>query len=172
METIYEQIAARTGGNIYIGVVGPVRTGKSTFIKRFMEAMVLPAIKDTYARDRARDELPQSAGGRTVMTTEPKFIPESAAEITLEDSINLRVRLIDCVGYIVPSALGYIEHEMPRMVATPWFEEPVPFNMAAEIGTQKVINEHSTIGLVITTDSSIFSDFIVTSELRRIFRRS
>ncbi|MBQ2815329.1 MAG: stage IV sporulation protein A [Clostridia bacterium] len=152
---IYQDIAARTGGDIYIGVVGPVRTGKSTFIKRFMDSLVLPNIEDITKRERANDEMPQSSAGRTIMTTEPKFIPESAAEITLEDSINLRVRLIDCVGYIVPSALGYIENEMPRMVATPWFEEPVPFNMAAEIGTQKVINEHSTIGLVITTDSSI-----------------
>ena len=152
---IYQDIAARTGGDIYIGVVGPVRTGKSTFIKRFMDSLVLPNIADATKRERANDEMPQSSAGRTIMTTEPKFIPESAAEITLEDSINLRVRLIDCVGYIVPSALGYIENEMPRMVATPWFDDPVPFNMAAEIGTQKVINEHSTIGLVITTDSSI-----------------
>ncbi len=152
---IYQNIADRTGGDIYIGVVGPVRTGKSTFIKRFMDSLVLPNIKSSTLRERATDEMPQSSAGRTIMTTEPKFIPETAAEITLEDSINFKVRLIDCVGYIVPSALGYIENDMPRMVATPWFEEPVPFNMAAEIGTQKVINEHSTIGLVITTDGSI-----------------
>lgn len=152
---IYQDIAARTGGDIYIGVVGPVRTGKSTFIKRFMDSLVIPNIPNQSQRDRANDELPQSSAGRTIMTTEPKFIPETAAEITIEDSIKLKVRLIDCVGYIVPSSLGYIENDMPRMVATPWFDQPVPFNMAAEIGTQKVINEHSTIGLVITTDGSI-----------------
>lgn len=152
---IYQDIAARTGGDIYIGVVGPVRTGKSTFIKRFMDCLVLPNIINPTQRDRANDELPQSSAGRTIMTTEPKFIPESAADITLENSIKLKVRLIDCVGYIVPSSLGYIENDMPRMVATPWFDEQIPFNMAAEIGTQKVINEHSTIGLVITTDGSI-----------------
>ncbi len=152
---IYQDIAARTGGDIYVGVVGPVRTGKSTFIKKFMDSLVLPNIISPAQRDRATDEMPQSSAGRTIMTTEPKFIPETAAEITIESSINLKVRLIDCVGYIVPSSLGYIENDMPRMVATPWFDEPVPFNMAAEIGTQKVINEHSTIGLVITTDGSI-----------------
>ena len=152
---IYQDIAARTGGDFYIGVVGPVRTGKSTFIKRFMDNLVLPNILSPAQRDRATDELPQSSAGRTIMTTEPKFIPETAADITIDNSINLKARLIDCVGYIVPSSLGYIENDMPRMVATPWFEEPIPFNMAAEIGTQKVINEHSTIGLVITTDGSI-----------------
>lgn len=152
---IYQDIAARTGGDIYIGVVGPVRTGKSTFIKRFMDNLVLPNIISPAMRDRATDEMPQSSAGRTIMTTEPKFIPETAADITIDNSIKLKVRLIDCVGYIVPSSLGYIENDMPRMVATPWFDEPVPFNMAAEIGTQKVINEHSTIGLVITTDGSI-----------------
>ena len=153
--SIYGDIAARTGGDIYIGVVGPVRTGKSTFIKRFMENMVLPNIDDVSRRDRATDELPQSSAGRTIMTTEPKFIPEDAVEITVEPNSKMKVRMIDCVGYIVPSALGYIEGESPRMVKTPWFEEDVPFNMAAEIGTQKVITEHSTIGLVITTDGSI-----------------
>ncbi len=152
---IYNDIAARTGGDIYIGVVGPVRTGKSTFIKKFMESMVLPNIEDSLRRERANDELPQSSGGKTIMTTEPKFIPEDAVEISLPSKSKMKVRMIDCVGYIVPSALGYIEGENPRMVKTPWFDEEIPFNMAAEIGTQKVISEHSTIGLVVTTDGSI-----------------
>ncbi|SDM53428.1 stage IV sporulation protein A [Acetanaerobacterium elongatum] len=152
---IYADIAKRTDGNIYIGVVGPVRTGKSTFIKRFMESLVLPNIGNEFKRERANDELPQSAAGRTIMTTEPKFVPEEAVEITLDGNVNLRVRMIDCVGYIVPSAIGYIENDNPRMVQTPWFESEIPFNMAAEIGTQKVIREHSTIGLVVTTDGSI-----------------
>lgn len=155
MNNIYQDIAARTGGDIYIGVVGPVRTGKSTFIKKFMETMVLPNIEDGARKERATDELPQSSAGRTIMTTEPKFIPEDAVEIALEPNSKMKVRMIDCVGYIVPSALGYIENETPRMVKTPWFEDEIPFNMAAEIGTQKVISEHSTIGLVITTDGSI-----------------
>jgi len=153
--SIYKDIATRTGGDIYIGVVGPVRTGKSTLIKRFMETLVVPNIESKFSRERATDELPQASAGRTIMTTEPKFIPEDAAKITLENSAQLNVRMIDCVGYIVPSALGYIEDEQPRMVMTPWFEQAVPFNMAAEIGTQKVIREHSTIGLVVTTDGSI-----------------
>ena len=152
---LYRDIATRTGGDIYIGVVGPVRTGKSTLIKRFMETMVLPRIESEPRRSRAADELPQSAVGRTIMTTEPKFIPEEAVSITLEGNISLRVRMIDCVGYIVPSALGYIENQQPRMVMTPWYDKEVPFNMAAEVGTRKVINEHSTIGLVVTTDGSI-----------------
>jgi len=152
---IYRDIAERTGGDIYLGVVGPVRTGKSTLIKRFMETLVLPNMNDRYRMERATDELPQSAAGRTIMTTEPKFIPEDAVEITLEQSANMRVRMIDCVGYIIPSALGYIEDNAPRMVKTPWFDEEVPFNLAAEVGTRKVINEHSTIGLVVTTDGSI-----------------
>ena len=152
---IYKDIAERTGGDIYIGVVGPVRSGKSTFIKRFMETLVLPNIESDYERTRANDELPQSASGRTIMTTEPKFIPENGTEITLDENVNFKVRMIDCVGYIVPSSIGYIENEQPRMVMTPWFDEPVPFNMAAEIGTQKVINEHSTVGLLVTTDGSI-----------------
>lgn len=152
---IYRDIAARTGGDIYLGVVGPVRTGKSTFIKKFMETMVLPNIDDPLRKERANDELPQSAGGRTIMTTEPKFIPEDAVEISMPSNAKLKIRMIDCVGYIVPSALGYIEGEIPRMVKTPWFEDEIPFNMAAEIGTQKVITEHSTIGLVVTTDGSI-----------------
>ncbi len=154
-QTIYEDISARTGGDIYIGVVGPVRSGKSTFIKQFMNALVLPHMDEAYSRERATDELPQSSSGRTIMTTEPKFIPENAVRITLDDAAGFSVRLIDCVGYIVPSALGYIENDQPRMVMTPWYDEPVPFNMAAEIGTKKVITEHSTIGLVVTTDGSI-----------------
>jgi len=152
---LYQNIARRTQGDIYIGVVGPVRTGKSTFIKRFMETLVVPNISDDFKKERAVDELPQSAAGRTIMTTEPKFIPNEAVEITVDKNATFKVRMIDCVGYIVPSALGYIENEMPRMVSTPWFEEEIPFNMAAEIGTQKVINEHSTIGLLITTDGTI-----------------
>ena len=152
---IYTDISKRTDGDIYIGVVGPVRTGKSTFIKRFMESIVIPNIESDYKRERAVDELPQSAAGKTIMTTEPKFIPEEAVEVNLENGAKFNVRLIDCVGYIVPSSLGYIENEAPRMVITPWFEEEVPFNMAAEVGTQKVISEHSTIGMVVTTDGSI-----------------
>jgi len=157
METnrVYRDMQARTNGEIYIGVVGPVRTGKSTFIKKFMDTIVIPNITDPSARDRAVDELPQSASGRTIMTTEPKFIPEQAVQVKMDDTAEFHVRLIDCVGYIVPSALGYIEEDQPRMVRTPWFEDPIPFNMAAEIGTQKVITEHSTIGLVITSDGSI-----------------
>ncbi|MBQ4613167.1 MAG: stage IV sporulation protein A [Clostridia bacterium] len=153
--SLYQDIAARTGGDIYLGVVGPVRTGKSTFIKRFMDTLVIPNMTDGYRRERANDELPQSAAGRTIMTTEPKFIPEQAAEVSPDGVTNMRVRLIDCVGYIVPSALGYIEDEQPRMVKTPWYDEEIPFNMAAEEGTRRVINEHSTVGLVITTDGSI-----------------
>ncbi|MEG2039038.1 MAG: stage IV sporulation protein A, partial [Oscillospiraceae bacterium] len=152
---IYKDISKRTDGDIYIGVVGPVRTGKSTFIKRFMEKLVIPHIESDYRRERAIDELPQSSAGKTIMTTEPKFIPEEAASITIDDNATLNVRLIDCVGYIVPSSLGYIEDNNPRMVMTPWHDKEIPFNMAAEIGTKKVISEHSTIGLVITTDGSI-----------------
>lgn len=153
--SIYQDIAMRTGGDIYLGLVGPVRTGKSTFIKKFMETLVIPNIESEYRRERAVDELPQSAAGKTIMTTEPKFIPEEAVEVFLDDQASFRVRLIDCVGYVVPSALGYVENGGPRMVVTPWFDEEVPFNMAAELGTRKVIQEHSTIGLVITTDGSI-----------------
>ncbi len=152
---IYNDIAKRTQGDIYIGVVGPVRTGKSTFIKKFMECVVIPNIDGEYRRERAIDELPQSAAGKTIMTTEPKFIPDESVAIDVGDKQTLNVRMIDCVGYIVPSSLGYIENEMPRMVRTPWFEEEVPFNMAAELGTQKVISEHSTIGVVVTTDGTI-----------------
>lgn len=153
--SIYNSISSRTQGDIYIGVVGPVRTGKSSFIKRFMDVLVLPNIDEQAKRERATDELPQSSSGRTIMTTEPKFIPEDAVELTLENKAHFNVRMIDCVGYIVPSSLGYIENEQPRMVKTPWFDEEIPFNMAAEIGTKKVIDEHSTIGLVVTTDGSI-----------------
>lgn len=152
---IYSSIAKRTDGDIYIGVVGPVRTGKSTFIKKFMESLVIPNITSEFRKERAIDELPQSAAGKTIMTTEPKFIPEEAVEINLSDNAIFNVRMIDCVGYIVPAAIGYIENEAPRMVMTPWFDEEIPFAMAAEIGTQKVIKEHSTIGLVVTTDGSI-----------------
>ncbi|MBQ0083759.1 MAG: stage IV sporulation protein A [Clostridiales bacterium] len=152
---IYNDIALRTNGDIYIGVVGPVRTGKSTFIKQFMEKMVLPNIAEGFSKERANDELPQASAGRTIMTTEPKFIPENAVKVKIDDTAQMNVRLIDCVGYIVPSSLGYIEGNEPRMVRTPWYETPIPFNMAAEIGTKKVITEHSTIGLVITTDGSI-----------------
>ncbi len=155
--SIYTDISKRTQGDIYIGVVGPVRTGKSTFIKKFMDTLVIPRIDGEFQKERARDELPQSAAGRTIMTTEPKFIPEEAIELAMDDNLHFRVRLIDCVGYIVPSSVGYIEEDQPRMVHTPWFDDEIPFNMAAEIGTQKVINEHSTIGLVVTTDGSISS---------------
>lgn len=154
-QNIYNSIAMRTQGDIYIGVVGPVRTGKSSFIKRFMDVLVLPNISSDAKRERAVDELPQSSSGRTIMTTEPKFIPEDAVELTIDDATRFNVRMIDCVGYIVPSSLGYIENDNPRMVKTPWFDKEIPFNMAAEIGTKKVITEHSTIGLVVTTDGSI-----------------
>lgn len=152
---IYNDIAERTNGDVYLGVVGPVRTGKSTFIKKFMDLIVLPNIEDTHKRERAMDELPQSAGGRMIMTTEPKFIPNEAVEIRLADNTSFKIRLIDCVGYIVESALGYIEDNNPRMVMTPWSDKSMPFAEAAEIGTRKVICEHSTVGIVITTDGSI-----------------
>ena len=152
---IYQDIAKRTQGDIYIGVVGPVRTGKSTFIKKFMELLVLPNIEDGYKKERAIDELPQSASGKTIMTTEPKFIPNEAVEITLEQNVKMKARLVDCVGYLVSPALGYLEENMPRMVKTPWSEEEIPFETAAELGTKKVITEHSTVGIVVTTDGSI-----------------
>ncbi len=152
---IYSDIAQRTNGDIYIGVVGPVRTGKSTFIKRFMDQLVLPNIENVYTKERAKDELPQSASGKTIMTTEPKFVPNEAVEINLGDNLGFKVRMIDCVGYLVPGAEGHMDGDTPRMVNTPWSEKPLPFSQAAEIGTKKVINEHSTIGVVITTDGSI-----------------
>ena len=152
---VYKDIQARTGGEIYIGVVGPVRTGKSTFIKRFMELLVLPAMEDENMRNLSRDELPQSAAGKTIMTTEPKFIPKEAASISLADGIEAKVRLIDCVGFMVDGAAGHIENGEERLVKTPWFENEIPFTQAAEIGTRKVINDHSTIGIVVTTDGSI-----------------
>lgn len=157
-QELYEDISRRTGGTIYIGVVGPVRTGKSTFIKRFMETMVLPGIDNVYRRERAKDELPQSGSGRTIMTAEPKFVPEEAAEITLDGDAMCKIRLVDCVGYLIDGALGHTEEDTPRMVSTPWSDEPMPMAQAAELGTQKVITDHSTIGLVITTDGSV-TDF-------------
>ncbi len=152
---IYEDIAKRTGGDIYIGVVGPVRTGKSTFIKRFMETLVIPGIENVYMRERAKDELPQSGSGRTIMTAEPKFVPEDAVEVALDGGARFKVRLIDSVGYMVASAAGALEGDAPRMVSTPWFDHPVPMAEAAETGTRKVIAEHSTIGIVVTTDGTV-----------------
>lgn len=152
---ILTDIAERTGGDIYLGVVGPVRTGKSTFIKRFMELMVIPNIEDINDKERAKDELPQSGAGKTITTTEPKFVPNEAVEITTNNGISFKVRMVDCVGYTVDGALGYEEDDEPRMVRTPWFDYEVPFEEAAEIGTRKVITDHSTIGIVMTTDGSI-----------------
>ena len=149
---LYHDIQQRTGGEIYIGVLGPVRTGKSTFIKRFMDVMVLPYMEDEHAKARAMDELPQSAGGKTITTTEPKFIPKEAAKVTLSGDVEANVRLIDCVGYMVEGAAGHMEEEQERMVKTPWFDNEIPFTQAAEIGTDKVMNDDSTTGLVITTD--------------------
>jgi stage IV sporulation protein A len=175
--SIYQQIAERTQGDIYIGVVGPVRTGKSTLIKRFMDLLVIPNIENVYSRERAKDELPQSATGRTIMTTEPKFVPNEAVEIMLDEALKLKVRMVDCVGYLVKGALGYLENNSPRMVSTPWFDYQIPFEQAAELGTKKVINDHSTIGLVVTTDGTITDipreDYIeaekrVISELKTI----
>ena len=155
METIYQDIAARTGGNIYIGVVGPVRTGKSTFIKRIMEELVIPCIDEPYRKERARDELPQSGSGRTIMTAEPKFVPEEAVEISPDGTARLRVRMIDSVGYMVNGAVGAEENGEPRMVTTPWFDYEIPMTEAAELGTKKVMEEHSSIGILVTTDGTV-----------------
>lgn len=156
METrnLYKDIKARTGGDIYIGVVGPVRTGKSTFIKHFMELLVLPNMEPSPLKDRAKDELPQASGGKTIMTTEPKFIPQEAAKITLDDGLELNIRLIDCVGYMVDGASGHMENDQERLVKTPWYDYEIPFTKAAEIGTKKVITDHSTVGIVITSDGT------------------
>lgn len=155
MENIYADIAARTGGNIYIGVVGPVRTGKSTFIKRLMEQLVIPNIDDPYRRERAKDELPQSGSGRTIMTSEPKFVPEEAVEISPDGTSSMRVRLIDSVGYMVDGAVGAEEDGVPRMVTTPWYDHEIPMTEAAELGTKKVMEDHCSIGIVITTDGTV-----------------
>ena len=152
---IYQDMAARTQNSIYIGVVGPVRTGKSTFIKRFMETQVIPHIDNVYRRDRATDELPQSGSGRTIMTAEPKFVPEEAVEVHLDEGVSFSVRMIDCVGYMVPGAVGQFEDLAPRMVMTPWFDHEIPMTEAAEIGTRKVITDHATVGVVVTTDGTV-----------------
>lgn len=174
---LYQDIAKRTQGDIYVGVVGPVRTGKSTFIKKFMDLLVIPNINNDCKKERAKDELPQSAGGKTIMTTEPKFVPNEAIEITIDNNLKLKTRLVDCVGYLVPNSIGYLEDDKPRMVKTPWSETEIPFEQAAEIGTKKVIEEHSTIGILITTDGSFTEipreDYIsaeerVVSELKAI----
>ena len=165
---LYQDIANRTDGDIYIGVVGPVRTGKSTFIKNFMDLLVIPNIDNSYKRERALDELPQSASGRTIMTTEPKFVPNEAVEITLDGNVKFKARLVDCVGYLVNNAIGYLEDDIPRMVKTPWSDEEMPFGEAAEIGTKKVIQDHSTIGILVTTDGSFSGisrdDYILAEE--------
>ena len=152
---LYKDIQNRTDGEVYLGIVGPVRTGKSTFIKRFMDLMVLPYMEDVHSRQRTIDELPQSAQGKTIMTTEPKFIPKDAAEISLEDDTRIKIRLIDCVGFMVDGAAGHMEGSTDRMVHTPWFDHEIPFVEAASIGTEKVIRDHATIGIVVTTDGSI-----------------
>ncbi len=165
---LYQDISSRTDGDIYIGVVGPVRTGKSTFIKNFMDLLVIPNIDNSYKRERALDELPQSASGRTIMTTEPKFVPNEAVQITLDGNIKFKARLVDCVGYLVNNAIGYLEDDIPRMVKTPWSDEEIPFGEAAEIGTKKVIQDHSTIGILVTTDGSFSGisrdDYILAEE--------
>lgn len=174
---IFKDIAERTGGDIYLGVVGAVRTGKSTFIKKFMELVVLPNIENEAERTRTQDELPQSAAGRTIMTTEPKFVPNQAALVKVDEGLEVNIRLVDCVGYTIPGAKGYEDENGPRMINTPWYEEPIPFHEAAELGTRKVIQEHSTIGVVITTDGTIGeiprADYIeaeerVVSELKEV----
>ena len=152
--SIYQDIAVRAGGDIYIGVVGPVRSGKSTFIKRFMDVLVFPNMANPYEKTRIMDELPQSGEGKTITTTEPKFIPSEAAAVTTKGGAGFNVRLVDCVGYMVPGVLGNTEEGKERMVATPWSEDKIPFSKAAEIGTEKVITDHSVIGIVVTTDGS------------------
>ena len=171
MENIYADIAARTGGNIYIGVVGPVRTGKSTLIKRIMEQLVIPNIQDPYRAERARDELPQSGSGKTIMTSEPKFVPEEAVEISPDGTVSFRVRMIDTVGYMVDGAVGAEEDGVPRMVSTPWYDYEIPMTEAAELGTKKVMQEHCSIGLVVTTDGTITDiprEDYITAEKRAI----
>ena len=168
MNNIYEDIAKRTQGDIYIGVVGPVRTGKSTFIRRFMETLVLPNIENDFKRERTKDEIPQSGSGRTIMTVEPKFVPADGVEIKIKDTVSLKVRMVDCVGYIVDGALGHEEDGKQRLVSTPWSKEAMTFEKAAEIGTKKVIKDHSTIGIVIITDGSVTgierSSYIIPEE--------
>ncbi len=166
---IFADIAERTGGSIYLGVVGPVRTGKSTFIKRFMDLLIMPNIQDSHVKERTKDELPQSGAGKIITTTEPKFVPDEPIEISLEESLKFKVRLVDCVGYTVPGAIGYLDEEdEPRMVMTPWFDHQIPFQDAAELGTRKVISDHSTIGLVVLTDGTVTdierSDYIAAEE--------
>lgn len=151
---LYKDISERTGGDIYIGVVGPVRTGKSTFIKRFMDMLVLPNLDDTHEKERVVDELPQSSAGKTIMTTQPKFVPNEAVKIKINDEAEMKVRMVDSVGYMVDGAMGHMENDAPRMVTTPWFDYDIPFEEAAETGTRKVITEHSTIGIVMTTDAA------------------
>ena len=155
MNNIYEDIAKRTQGDIYIGVVGPVRTGKSTFIRKFMERLVLPNIENEFKKERTQDEIPQSGSGKTIMTVEPKFVPADGVEIKIKDTVSLKVRMVDCVGYIVDGALGHEEDGKQRLVSTPWSQEAMTFEKAAEIGTKKVIRDHSTIGIVILTDGSV-----------------
>ncbi len=152
---IYEDISKRTDSDIYLGVVGPVRSGKSTFIKKFMDVLVIPNIENKFKKERAVDELPQSGSGKTIMTCEPKFVPNTAANISLAEGVDLNVRLVDCVGYVIPGAIGDMDENEERMIRTPWSDNPMPFKKAAEMGTKKVIEKHSTIGIVVTTDGSI-----------------
>lgn len=165
---IYQDIATRTDGDIYIGVVGPVRTGKSTFIKNFMDMLIIPNITNSNQKARTVDELPQSSGGRTIMTTEPKFVPNKAVDVQLDNNVHFRSIMVDCVGYMVPTAQGHLEDDHERMVKTPWFSEDIPFTRAAELGTRKVIEDHATVGIVVTTDGSITdinrSDYVEAEE--------
>ena len=165
---LYENIAKRTDGDIYVGVVGPVRTGKSTFIKNFMDLLVIPNIDNQYQKERTLDELPQSGSGRTIMTTEPKFIPNEAIPISINNNVKFKARFVDCVGYLVNNAIGYMENDIPRMVKTPWSDNEIPFENAAEIGTKKVIEDHSTVGILVTTDGSFSGiareDYVLAEE--------